>query len=130
MALRHRLGGLVRAAEGPCPFKKEDGNPCSGTADTYGRHTLCCSYGGFMVKRHNNLRDTIARALREAGICDIAVEPWIRPPSGPGNPGLRADLTQGEVPEEAVDEVSPLLFAEGTLAEEFGARADKKAARG
>ena len=92
VAVRHRLGGTVRAAQGPCPFKKEDGTPCNGTADAYGRHTLCCSYGGFMVKRHNTLRDTIARALREAGICDIGVEPWVRPPNGPGNPGLRADL--------------------------------------
>ncbi|CAK0909948.1 unnamed protein product [Prorocentrum cordatum] len=92
MAVRHRLGGLARAADGPCPFRKEDGTLCAGTVDANGRHALCCSYGGFMVKRHNNLRDTIARALREAGICDIAVEPWIRQPTGPGNPGPRADL--------------------------------------
>ncbi|CAK0905146.1 unnamed protein product, partial [Prorocentrum cordatum] len=91
MAVRRRLGGLVRAADGPCPFRKEDGTLCAGTVDTNGRHALCCSYGGFMVRR-DNLRDTVARALREAGICDIAVERWIRPPAGPGNPGLRADL--------------------------------------
>ncbi|CAK0841389.1 unnamed protein product [Prorocentrum cordatum] len=92
MAVRHRLGGLVRASDGPCPFRKEDGTLCAGAVDTNGRHALCCSYGGFAVKRRNNLRDTIARTLREAGIRDIAVEPWIRPPTGPGNPGLRADL--------------------------------------
>ncbi|CAK0827826.1 unnamed protein product, partial [Prorocentrum cordatum] len=105
MAVRHRLGGLVRAVDGLCPFRKEDGTLCAGTVDTKGRHALCCSYGGFAVQRRNNLRDTIARALREAGICDVAVEPWIRPPTGPGNPGLRADLMctgiDGQLAEQA-----------------------------
>ena len=92
VGVRHRLGATVKTAEGPCPFRRQDGTPCGGTADTHGRHTLCCSFGGFTVMRHNTLRDTLARALREADVPDVGIEPVVRPPNGPNDPGLRADL--------------------------------------
>ena len=91
-AVRLRLGAPVRARSGPCSFRTAEGAPCGCTADILGRHTLCCPYGGFMVKRHNHLRDAIARALREAGVWDVEKEPVIRPSNGPNDPGLRADL--------------------------------------
>ena len=46
--------GLDTSGGSLCPF-------CSGiTLDPLGHHAISCRYGGFVISRHNNLRDTIA----------------------------------------------------------------------
>ena len=52
--------GLDTSRGSLCPF-------CSGIAlDPLGHHANSCRHGGFVVSRHNNLRDTIANFCRQA----------------------------------------------------------------
>ncbi len=54
-------------------------------------HALCCMKGGFSVLRHNDVRDTEAQLMREAGCSDVRIEdPLI--PSPTSNLGNKSCL--------------------------------------
>ena len=83
--------GLDTSRGSLCPF-------CSGISlDPLGHHAISCRHGGFVVSRHNNLRDTIAYFCRRAHLsvqlemghgesqnhsnsrpADILVQGWVR----------------------------------------------------
>ena len=44
-------------------------------------HSLSCKKGGFVILRHNNIRDTTAKLLEE--VCyDVQIEPRLIPIAG------------------------------------------------
>jgi hypothetical protein len=47
---------------------------CGANLDTLGIHALCCKLGGHVVQRHNAIRDTIARVMRNATTSTVHIE--------------------------------------------------------
>jgi hypothetical protein len=41
-------------------------------------HALACKKGGYPILRHNDIRDTTALIMREAGCVDVRVEPGLQ----------------------------------------------------
>ena len=63
---RLRLGAPVFHSPAPCVR-------CGKTADIYGIHSSQCAVGGYVIRRHDALRDELARICADAG-CSVIVE--------------------------------------------------------
>jgi hypothetical protein len=46
------------------------------------QHSLDCLFGGYRTIQHNEVRDVLAQAMREAGHTAVEVEPQLQPLSG------------------------------------------------
>ena len=46
------------------------------------QHALDCKLGGFRILQHNEVRDTIAQVMREAGHAAVTIEPELQPLEG------------------------------------------------
>ena len=46
------------------------------------QHALDCKLGGLRIIQHNEVRDTIAQCMREAGCTAVEVEPQLQPLEG------------------------------------------------
>ena len=56
--------------------------------DTAGLHALLCKLGGHVIKRHNRIRDLLAKLLQEVSVATIKVEQH----TGPDADQCRQDI--------------------------------------
>ena len=66
-AVRLRLGQAL-GTPGRCGLRTRAGRRCAETLDAQGHHAHRCAHGPHRMRRHNNLRDTCAQLLRDAGL--------------------------------------------------------------
>ena len=65
--LQHRLGFPAPGAGQKCGRTPQGGKPCNAILDDFGRHAGLCNKGLY-TRRHDQVRDHIAKVARQAGL--------------------------------------------------------------
>ena len=86
--LQHRLGFPAPGAGQKCGRTPQGGKPCNAILDDFGRHAGLCNKGLY-TRRHDQVRDHIAKVARQAGLTAQIEQKMLIP----GHPGQRATST-------------------------------------
>ena len=76
-------------------YVREDGTQCPVLHDKYAHHAACCESGGGLLRRHNALRDLLAKLLADDLGAVVAIEQRV--------PQLDRTTRQGRVEEAILD---------------------------
>ena len=74
VAMRTRLAIPVVQQGKRCRHVRADGTQCPVLHDKYAHHAACCESGGGLLRRHNALRDLLAKLLAQDLGTVVAIE--------------------------------------------------------
>ena len=82
VAVRLRAGLSLCTPGACCMHRKPDGGACGARLDPLGAHAMACKSGGAVVRRHNLVRDLLARQVTEClhvpALTEQVVPAWAR----------------------------------------------------
>jgi hypothetical protein len=121
LALRLRMGLPIIPLGHKCQHKDTHGNVCGADCDEHGYHALTCPKGGHLVKRHDAIKNTLAKIMQNlTGNTPLQEQQLPTPPQ----PASQQDIDREHDIAPLWENQAPTAYRSDITTYETGARQD------